>query len=159
MRGPHLHYFAFGSNMNPERVRARGLAFGGITGAHLEGYRLVFDKAAAEHPGSGHANIAWARGHRVEGVLYALADARQIEKMDPFERTPINYSRELVLVKTATAVVAAWTYIGNAAVRRADGRPEPAYLAHLLAGRAWLSADYYERLAAWPLATPVGADD
>ncbi len=160
MRGPHLHYFAFGSNMNPQRVRSRGLVFDHLQGARLPGYRLVFDKAAPEHPGSGHANIAWARGHTVEGVLYRLAGEREIEKMDPFERAPINYSRELVLVETASATLAAWTYVANAAVRRANGRPEQAYLAHLLAGREWLSAAYHARLVAWPLADgPAAADD
>lgn len=158
MRDPVIHYFAFGSNMNPERVRARGLRFETLAGARLEGFALVFDKSAAEHPGSGHANIAWAPGETVEGVLYRLVDPDQILVMDAFERTPINYSREVVRVTTVGGSEVAWTYVANPARRRPNGRPERAYLAHLLAGRPWLSDAYHARLAAWPVVDPDGSD-
>ena len=70
--------------------------------------------------------------------------------MDPFENAPINYSREVVEVQTHRGVVPAWTFFANDAVRVADARPEQAYLAHLLAGRPFLSDAWYARLAAWP---------
>lgn len=153
-RDPVRHYFAFGSNMNPDRVRERGLSFDLVCGARLSGFRLVFDKSAPQHPDSGHANIAWAPGEVVEGVLYRLVDAMQIWHMDPFEQAPINYSREVVRVVTDAGSEVAWTYIANPARRRAGGKPERAYLAHLLAGRPWLSPAYHARLAAWPVVDP-----
>lgn len=149
-----IHYFAFGSNMNPDRVRERGLSFDHVQGACLGGFTLVFDKVSPDHPASGHANIAWAPADWVEGVLYRLSDMRQILLMDRFERTPVNYSREVVQVETAAGRVTAWTYIANPAVRRAGGRPERAYLAHLLAGAPWLSPAYHARLLGWPVADP-----
>lgn len=157
-RQPVLHYFAFGSNMNPARVRERGLRFDRILAGRMSGYRLSFDKSANEHPDSGHANIAWAPGEVVEGVLYRLVDAGQILLMDPFEQTPINYSREVVQVSTDEGMEVAWTYIANPARRRPHGRPERAYLAHLLEGRRWLSVDYHARLLAWPVVDPEGHD-
>ncbi|MEM7079448.1 MAG: gamma-glutamylcyclotransferase family protein, partial [Pseudomonadota bacterium] len=71
-------YFAYGSNMNPERVRERGLSFERVYGAVLPGYRLCFDKAAKHHAGIGHANIVFAPGDEVYGVVYELCDAQQI---------------------------------------------------------------------------------
>jgi gamma-glutamylcyclotransferase (GGCT)/AIG2-like uncharacterized protein YtfP len=151
------HYFAFGSNMNPERVRERGLAVIEVLAARLSDHALVFDKRAADHPGSAHANVVRAPGEVVEGVLYRLRSVDEILKMDVFERAPVNYSREVVHVHTDAGAVPAWTYYANAAVRMADGRPERAYLAHLLAGEAFLSRDYHARLAAWPVADGGGA--
>jgi len=134
--------------MNPARVAARGLAVVSVRGATLEGFRLSFDKCALEHPQSAHANVAWDPLARVEGVLYELADEREIEKMDPFERAPINYSRERIVAVAGGERVVAWTYFANPAVRRRGLRPSRDYLAHLLAGRAFLSADYVRALEA-----------
>jgi hypothetical protein len=142
-------YFAYGSNMNPERVRERGLRVMRAEAARLPGFCLVFDKASPAHPGVGHANVVRDRAAVVEGVLYWLADERQILKMDPFERAPVNYSRERVEVLTDAGPVWCWTYFANPAVRRPGLRPSREYLAHLLAGRPFLSPAYYQRLAGW----------
>lgn len=143
-------YFAYGSNMNPARVRARGLAVQRLEAATLPGVRLVFDKQAADHAGSGHACLAFDPGGRVEGVLYWLAGPDDLLRMDRFEHTPVNYSREIVEVLTAAGTATAWTYFANPAVLRPGARPARSYLDHLLAGRAYLSAGYYGALAAWP---------
>ena len=109
------------------------------------------------HPNAAHANIAYAPGERVEGVLYKLAGADEILKMDPFERAPWNYGRDAVQVRSGEDVIWAWTYFANRAVRR-DGLSPPAeYLAHMLAGRDHLSADYFERLARTPVAARASA--
>jgi len=154
--------------MNPDRVRARGISFEHASPASLDGFTLTFDKTSAAHVGSGHANIAYARGARVEGVLYWLSGADEIRRMDRFESTPVNYSREIVRVRVQQAhlpslpvpdgiagddgvvMVPTWTYVANPAVRRAGLRPPRSYLSHLLAGRAFLSSRYVEMLEAWP---------
>ena len=141
-------YFAYGSNMDPARVAARGLSAIAMRGAVLSGHRLVFDKHASDHWGSAHANLVPDPIATVEGVLYELADGREIEKMDVFERTPVNYRRERVAVESGGARIVAWTYFANPAVRRDGLRPRRDYLAHLLAGRAFLSGDYVRRLEA-----------
>jgi cation transport regulator ChaC len=162
-------YFAYGSNMNPERVRSRGIRFVHASAARLPGFSLTFDKSSSRHPGVGHANVRLDRGAVVEGVLYWLEEADEIAKMDRFESTPVNYSREVVRVQVAReavpgwlevaqsgaddhphALVETWTYFANPAVRRADLRPPRSYLNHLLAGRPYLSQAYYETLASWP---------
>ena len=145
-------YFAYGSNMNPARVRERGLRFTAVCGASLKDRRLVFDKVSRQHPKAAHANIVYAPGERVEGVLYRLADADEILKMDPFERAPWNYGRDAVQVQAGAEILWAWTYFANRAVRRDGLNPPAEYLAHLLAGRDYLSAGYFERLARTPVA-------
>lgn len=144
------HYFAYGSNMNPARVRTRGLRVRAMLAGRVAGFDLAFDKQSRDHAGSGHANLVHARGRHAEGVLYELVSEEEILRMDPFEHAPVNYSREAVAVATASGVIHAWTYFANPAARRPGARPEAAYLAHLLRGRPWLSPAWYARLAAWP---------
>ena len=39
-------YFAYGSNMNPARMRSRGLSFSEAFSGQLAGYELCFNKRA-----------------------------------------------------------------------------------------------------------------
>jgi gamma-glutamylcyclotransferase (GGCT)/AIG2-like uncharacterized protein YtfP len=142
-----MFYFAYGSNMNPARVAQRGLRVGAISAATLHGVALEFNKQSRDHAGNGHANIVYAPGARVEGVLYGLTDAEQIARMDRYENAPINYSRERVIVRTEDGEQPAWTYFANRAVIVAGLKPTRAYLDHLLAGEAYLSAAYLAWLA------------
>ena len=157
-------YFAYGSNMNPDRVRERGIRFEHAAGARLEGFTLVFDKTSRVHAGLGHANVRRAPGQVVEGVLYWLESPEEIGKMDRFEFAPVNYSREVIHVRVladhlpgdrlaapeADLLITTWTYFANPAVRQSGLLPPRTYLNHLLAGRPFLSADYYQRLEAQP---------
>jgi len=145
-------YFAYGSNMNPARVAARGLAFTAVEGARLVGFTLQFHKHSRDHAGVGHASIALAPDQWVEGVLFTLAGPDEIVRMDHFERTPVNYSREVVVVETGQGTAPAWTYFANPAVLKPGLRPPRAYLEHLLAGAQYLSAGYLDRLRNWPCA-------
>jgi gamma-glutamylcyclotransferase (GGCT)/AIG2-like uncharacterized protein YtfP len=142
-------YFAYGSNMNPARVQARGLLVERAEGARLAGFRLQFDKTSARDAGVGHANLVYAPGSVVEGVLYWLESSEEIFKMDPFESAPVNYSREVVQVVADSGSVTTWTYFANPAVRRAGLKPPRSYLEHLLAGEPFLSAEYLEMLRRW----------
>jgi len=142
-------YFAYGSNMNPARVHERGIRFLDTAAATLPGYRLRFDKSSNSHPGVGHASIHLEPDSAVEGVLYYLEAAAEIEKMDRFERTPINYSRDIVVVETRDRVETCWTYFANPAVCVPGLKPPRSYLAHLLAGRDYLSAGYFTMLERW----------
>lgn len=142
-------YFAYGSNMNPARVQARGLLVERAEGARLVGCRLQFDKTSAKHPDVGHANLVYAPDSVVEGVLYWLKSPAEIEKMDPFESAPVNYSREVVQVHAASGSITTWTYFANPAVRREGLKPPRSYLEHLLAGEPFLSPGYLDMLRRW----------
>lgn len=142
-------YFAYGSNMNPDRVSERGLRFEQAMPAALPGFRLNFDKSSPHHPGVGHASFAYDPDATLEGVLYVLREAAQIELMDRFESAPVNYSREVVQVRGPHGPVSTWTYIANPAVINPGMKPPRSYLDHLLAGRAFLSRKYVHMLSNW----------
>lgn len=142
------HYFAYGSNMNPARVRERGIVFDRVLPGILRGVRLAFDKRSRTREGAGHANIRFSRGDEVAGVLYRLESPEEILRMDPFEVAPRHYGRDAVSVRTAEGEVAAWTYFANAAVTLPGLKPPRWYLDHMLAGREYLPRDYVLRLEA-----------
>jgi gamma-glutamylcyclotransferase (GGCT)/AIG2-like uncharacterized protein YtfP len=142
-------YFAYGSNMNVDRMRERGMRFEAAVDGRLHGVRLQFDKTSRRHPGVGHANVVYAPGSTVEGVLYVLSSVDEIARMDPFESAPVNYSREVVQVVTPTGVLSSWTYFANPAVLQPGLKPPRSYLEHLLAGKPFLSASYYQMLQSW----------
>lgn len=148
VRADGTRYFAYGSNMNVERVRERGLVVVRAEAARLAGVRLEFHKHSPAHAGMGHANLVYDPAEAVEGVLYWLAGPAEIVKMDRFEGSPVSYSRDIVRLETAQGLVSAWTYFANPSVCRPGLLPPRSYLAHLLAGQPYLSARYFERLAA-----------
>ena len=143
------HYFAYGSNMKPARVAERGLLVTDVRGARLPGYRLTFNKVSREHSRNGHANIEFEPRSFTEGVLYELAHPDEILKMDPFERAPWNYGREIIAVHAGETTIWAWTYFANPAVLVPGLSPSEDYLRHLLAGRDFLSDEYFDSLLAW----------
>jgi len=137
--------------MNPERVRQRGLDFDCVLGGRVPGLGLRFNKQSKEHPNCGHANLVYAPAETAEGVLYQLTSDDMITRMDPFEKAPVNYSRECIAVQTEQGPIMSWVYFANPAVIRDELVPSQDYLDHLLAGRPYLSADYHARLARWPV--------
>lgn len=156
-------YFAYGSNMRTQRVAQRGLRVVEQCSAWIPNLALRFNKADAVRPGSGHANLVFAPGEQVEGVLYTLVDADEIIKMDPFERAPWNYGREALWVNLGSPARSsthaaerrsAWTYFANPAVQQEGLLPSQEYLEHLLAGSNFLSIAYAERLRSQPV-TPI----
>ncbi len=147
-------YFAYGSNMNPARMQARAVPFVHAQAACLHGITLVFDKRSGQHGEMGHANVRYAPGATVHGVLYRLQVPAHIERLDVFERTPVNYGREVFELDTAAGRVPAWVYIANHGVLAPGLLPDREYLGHLLAGADLLPPDYLDRLRLQPCLTP-----
>ena len=141
-------YFAYGSNMNPRRVAQRGLAVERAMAGRLQDMGLRFNKRSRHNAEWACANVGYAPGESVEGVLYRLADHRQIELMDPFEGAPRYYSRERFPVHTGEGLIHAWVYVANPAVIDDTTLPLRWYLGQLLEGREFLSPDYVAHLEA-----------
>ena len=90
-------YFAYGSNLDPERLRARVPGARLVGAARLRGYALVFaSRPAASGFGfdgrPGVANIVPRPGAVVFGALYGLTPAA-LRDLDLFEGTPHVYRR------------------------------------------------------------------
>ena len=139
-------YFAYGSNMNPARMQARGLRILTAEAASLWGFKLVFNKQSHCKPSVAYANVQQAGKCHVEGVLYTLASIDELRLMDHFEGTPVRYSRECMHVHTSSGQRATWIYLANPAYINNALLPESSYLAHLLAGREFLSSEYIDIL-------------
>lgn len=135
-------YFAYGSNMNPARMQARGLGFVQRCAGVLPGFQMRFNKAAVGKSGVAYANIAYRPASRVEGVLYQLHDTDAISVMDQYEGSPVRYSREVFGVSTGGQQVNAWVYIANPSMLDEQLLPEQRYLQHLLSGKDLLSEGY-----------------
>jgi len=64
-----VYYFAYGSNMNPERMMERNVGFSQRRRAILKGLRLKFNKVSEGNHKEGFANIVHDRNELIEGVL------------------------------------------------------------------------------------------
>lgn len=140
------YYFAYGSNMDAERMAGRGLQVERALAGQLPKMKLVFNKKAYDAPYRSYANVAYWPASTVEGVLYQLSQTDEIVKMDPFEGTPRLYSREIFAVDTLEGPIHAWVYIANRALLDNSLKPERWYLNHLLAGEGYLSPEYVQML-------------
>lgn len=149
------HYFAYGSNMNPDRMTARGVTFQRFLAGRLSGFGLRFDKRSGHRDEVGHANIAYTRHGEVQGVLYHLQSPTDIVLLDVYEGSPIGYSREVFSIETDEGPVHAWVYVANRAVIDSSLLPEQRYLNHLLAARELYSEEYHQ----WLLQHPVVESD
>lgn len=92
-------YFAYGSNLETGRIRARISSARKDSVACLEHHRLVCNKLGRD--GSAKANLAPAAGHRAWGVLYRI-DAAHLDDLDRFEG---GYQRVEVEVRTAAGEI------------------------------------------------------
>ena len=137
-----VEYFAYGSNMNPKRMKKRIGWEPPFRSAVLEDYQLLFDKISND---GGKANIRPMKGEKVEGVLYQVAE-KDLLSLDNFEGVSGgHYARERLMVNIngedecrATAYVALKTGPENPPTRE--------YLGHLLAGAEYLSPEYVSKL-------------
>nr|WP_298413495.1 gamma-glutamylcyclotransferase family protein [uncultured Halomonas sp.] len=139
------YYFAYGSNMNVKRVAARVGRTRRVLSGIMPDHELRFDKAS-RIPGIAHANVAPSIGRQVEGALFELMEPGQIALMDPFEGVPQDYRRERHTIETTQGAIDAWVYRAHPERIQASLKPAREYLEHLLAGKAFLSPDYYEWL-------------
>ncbi|MEM2057119.1 MAG: gamma-glutamylcyclotransferase family protein [Thermoproteota archaeon] len=140
-------YFAYGSYMNPDRMKERGVRFYKRIHAVLEGYRLEFNKLSSRNPMEGYANIIPNMSEKVEGILYEIEE-EGLKMLDRCEGYPQHYCRMKVTVKLDDGrEIVAVTYIARPEKCRIGLKPTKEYLNHLLKGADLLSEEYYEKLS------------
>ena len=143
-------YFAFGANMDEERVKAGNRCPDArfIFNAVLPGYRLVFTRRSGEDTGT--ADVTPDPAGRVWGVVYDLTDADR-QRLDSREGAVQRaYRPKEVLVHPhgdieQRVMVLTYTISDPAGSHQPPSRE---YLTHLLGGaRRWgLPADYIAEL-------------
>lgn len=153
MTAAPIWYFAYGSNMNParladDRLTPRGVAVEQRLLAALPDWRLAFNKPWAKFNGAGAANILPHAGGRVFGTINLMLPAG-LDVLDEYEGVATGqYRRQPITVFGGDGrPVQAITYIAENVVAT-DLLPHRDYLAHLLAGRDLLPADYLAVLEA-----------
>lgn len=145
-----MKYFAYGSNMDPDRMSKRNVKFYDRKHAILKNYSLQFNKIASSNPEKeGKANIMCDANELVEGVLYEIESSDEI-KLDKYEGYPKHYDKDTVSVQLDDGtMIDAITYIAQPNMIKEGLRPTREYLDHLLVVNDMLSKSYYENLKSW----------
>ena len=123
-------YFAYGSNMNPERIRERIPTARMIGPAFILGWRLKERL---------YADIERSAGGRVDGVLYLLTQI-EVFRLDAFEGYPHTYGCVgLDAIIDPEHKVPAFTYVlTDAMKRKREGKKYPEdYRLICSAGARW----------------------
>ena len=141
-------YFAYGSNCDPAIMAKKQVKFTSRKRGRLSGYRLRFNKLALRErlpEGIGFANINEDPSGLVEGIIYEVVD-EDVARLDESERYPDHYGRISIIVESDGGPIECQTYQAQPD-KTADGLvPSRNYLNHILAGRDFLSQQYFEAL-------------
>lgn len=121
-----MRYFAYGSNMNWEVIRARAHSAKFISIARLKDHRLAITRKSTRR-GCGTADAVPDRGHEVWGVLYEIGE-RDFVVLDDAEdfvagRARNGYTRREnnVYVNGEDSQLLAWVYFAE----KEDNPPLP----------------------------------
>lgn len=148
VRNDIIEYFSYGSNMNPDRMKERGVLYLSRESFVLEGYELRFNKISRSNPQAGAANIVPHASGEVEGALYRITVSGLLY-LDRHEGYPDEYDRKKLIIDTKEnkkgEII---TYIAHPSRVTEGLRPMREYLRHLLEAWDLLSGPYYERLKA-----------
>lgn len=136
-------YFAYGSNMDFERLKEREIFFEFLGKATLHNFELCFNKIASIKNGAGYANIIDKVGGSVEGLLFNIEN---IATLDGYEGYPFHYEKYKLFVTLNEKNIEAVVYIANPEKTKQNLKPTKEYLNRLLTAKEYLSAEYYEQL-------------
>ncbi|MDE0178311.1 MAG: gamma-glutamylcyclotransferase [Gammaproteobacteria bacterium] len=142
-------YFAYGSNMSSERLRARTPSAISLGRARLPGYTLRWHKLGRDGSGKCDIEPSDAPGTAVWGVLYGI-NSTEKAGLDAVEGLGVGYDQHTVRVETGTVVREAITYKARPDMIDAALRPLDWYKAHVLHGATehGLPDEYVARITA-----------
>jgi len=137
-----VYYFAYGSNLNPERMNIRQAYFKERKLGKLLDFEFVLNKRRLN--GTAAANIQSKTGETVYGALYTCT-MKTIERLDYFECVHKNeYYRAYVnVILQDNSSIKALTYMGcEDACDNNISTVNKDYLEHILCGRDILPLYY-----------------
>jgi len=150
MESFQLYYFAYGSNMDEDRMKKRDVEFFAKLRGILRGWELAFNKVNDSKDGAGFTNIMKKDSGIVEGIIYKTNE-ESIKKLDGREGYPDHYGKKEMSVELQNGeFLNCVVYIANPAKVRKGLMPEKWYLSHLLKGKEFLSEKYFTRLKNTP---------
>lgn len=142
-----MKYFAYGSNMAPERLKARIPSAKLLDGVYLlKGYKLKFHKIGKDGSAKCNAYYTGSDNDMVKGVVFEI-DPFEVAKLDKIEGIGKGYDKKNVKISDDRGnAIEAFAYFAN----RIDDSllPFTWYKVHVLSGakRAGLSAEYISML-------------
>jgi len=137
-----MKYFAYGSNMDSQRMKEREVKYSKRELAIMIGHELFFNKQASRNPNEGYANLIPKEGTATEGILYEIND-EDIVKLDKFEGYPNHYIKKTIKVKLKNGnEVDALVYLAQSDKTKNGLKPCKEYLNHLKQGEDLLSEKY-----------------
>lgn len=153
-------YFAYGSNMNVDRMLERGAPFTQRKRGMMVDHRLVFNKVTSTYPGHGVANVVPERGFEVRGILYEV-DRAGIAALDGFEGVRGgHYTRvTMPMAMGDGTAVDAFVYVAHPDRVEEGLTPHEDYLYHLEKGLDLLGEGGAEYLKAARLEARVTDDE
>lgn len=143
-------YFAYGSNVDPQRMRARQVDFIHSEAGVLEDFTLTFDKRSKKFFDRGFANVKSSVVDHVEGVLYHLSSEKELQKLDKFEGYPVHYDRVKMPIVVKAGIVTADVYIAKEEWITEGLKPTSEYMEHILRGKPIFTEAYFKRLKSIP---------
>lgn len=145
-----MKYFAYGSNMDLNRIFARIHRHPDYSVGHIQGYNITFNKQAQSKPNVGYANIIPFVGEFVWGLVYELTET-ELSVIDRHEGVRGNhYYRHFIDVHITDRIERSVTYIAHQDKVRDNLLPERKYLDHLLAAKDLLPPEYVSALQRQP---------
>jgi hypothetical protein len=146
-----IEYFAYGSNLDPEQMRARCPSARALSRARLPHYRLEFSHFSARWQG-GAADILPSYGDAVWGIVYWL-EAADLPRLDRYEGA---YERILLRVEDARGLHL--PVLSYTVRRKGSFHPTPEYVAKMLRwAELWhFPPSYLARLRQEPRARQAG---
>lgn len=144
--GKTMWYFAYGSNMNAQRMITRKAYFTQRINATLPMHRLVFNKIPSKEPGYGFANIEADNYENVYGILYEMQQS-DIAELDKHEGVGgQHYERKIMTVETENGSVEAVVYVAHPSKIQDGLIPTEAYAENLYKGLDLLGEDLRQYL-------------
>lgn len=151
----HIHYFAYGSNMDERAMSALCVTSRPLGAARLDGYSLGFNRRSLR-TASGVADVVPEPGCAVWGVLYEI-DELDMGPLDAKEGLGKAYRRELARVELAIALTLHEAVIYTVINKEpSEVPPSQAYHGRMLsaARRHAFPGEYIERLERTPVERP-----
>ena len=139
-----IKYFAYGSNMDMNRLSERGISPITRHKGVLKGWKLKFNKKASAGDWS-FANIEKSEEDSVEGLVFTIKES-DLKLLDKFEGAPRHYRREILIVETYSEDVKCITYIAQSEHVVEGLLPQKDYIQFLINGSKMLSEEYQEKL-------------
>ena len=141
------YYFAYGSNMDDHKLKIkRRINFYEKFSGNIDGWEILFDKAASGKPGVAYSNISPKENSCVQGIVYKIKSKDVLNKLDKDEGWPKHYEKKYMSVKTANGFLECLVYVANPNTTQQGLHPERKYLDEILAGKEFLSDSYYSEL-------------